>query len=229
MALAHGGDAEVDLHLTLRRYQHPGALERAKSGGLHVRGDANSVVATLLVGPLPLGQSLIIDLLQRPVEGAGVVAAVEYRVASVQARRPGVVWHLAGGDQVAASQFRRIQAKVAGNHVQQALAYERSLEEPGRTVGAGAHLVGHHAIYRGLEVGDAVGAGHHHRGQGRHHAAVGAHVGPHVAVDRGAKAQQRAVALGGYLHLALHLPGVVGRRQVLDSVLHPFDRPPQPE
>ena len=80
-----------------------------------------------------------------------------------------------------------------------------------------------------MKVGDPVRSGHHHRGQSRDNAAVGADIGPHVAVDRGAQSQQCAVVAGRDLHLAQHLPGVVGRGQVFYPVLHPLHRASQPE
>ena len=187
------------------------------------------MVATLLVGAGAGGQVRVSDLVQGAVEGAGVVAAVVDGVPSVQPGRAGVVGHFAGGDQVATAEFRRVEAQVSGHQVQQTLADEGALEEAGSAVGARTHLVGHHTVDRGMEVGDPVRPGHHHGGEGGDDAAVGADIGSHVAVDRGAQPQQRAVVAGRDLDLAEHFAGVVGRGQVLHPVLHPLHRASQPE
>ena len=102
-------------------------------------------------------------------------------------------------------------------------------KKPGARVSTCAHLVGHHAVDRGVEVRDSVRPGHHHGSQSGNDAAVSANVCPHVAVDRGSQAQQRSVALGCDLHFAQHLAGVVGRGQMLHPVFHPLHRKPQLE
>ena len=73
-------------------------------------------------------------------------------------------------------------------------------------------------------VADAVGPGQELRGLGRHHSAVGADIGAHVAVDVAAQAEDGAVARARDLELAVDLARVIGRHQMLAAILDPFDR-----
>ena len=94
-------------------------------------------------------------------------------------------------------------------------------------VGARADLVGHQADNASLEIRHTVRACHVGGSQRGHDDAVGAHVGPDVAIDDDAQAENGAIALGSDLQTADVLAGMISRQQVLAPVLDPFHRAPE--
>src|SRR5581483_9649043 len=58
----------------------------------------------------------------------------------------------------------------------------------------------------------------------RHHAAIGADIGAHVAKNLAAQAEDRAVASARDLQLAIDLARMVDGEQMLAPVLDPFHR-----
>jgi hypothetical protein len=124
-----------------------------------------------------------------------------------------------------AAELHRIDTKVARHHVEQPFAKEVRLEPPGRPHGADRRLAGHQRLDRDGDVANAVRAGQELRRLRRHHPAVGADIGAHVAVDVAAQAEDDPVARAGDLDVAVDLARVVGRHQVLAAILDPFHRP----
>src|SRR5262249_20257054 len=85
-------------------------------------------------------------------------------------------------------------------------------------------LVGQYAVDRALIGRDAIWSGQQRCRGRRHQPAVGANVGPHIAIDLRPYAEQGTVAPGGDLDLAVYRTRVIGRLQVLAAVFDPLYR-----
>ena len=205
----------------------PGALVGAKASGLDVAGDADTVVLAVPDLTLKGSQAVVVQFLQHAVQGRGIVSTVVHGDYAVDAGGADGKGHLGGLNEVPAAEFEGVQTQVSGDHVHEPLADEAPLVEAGATVGACTDLVGHHAVYGGLEGGDMVGAYQQAGGQGWDHGAVGAHIAAHVAVNVCPEAEQRSVVVGGDFDFAEKLAGVVGRYQVFQPVFNPLHGPAQ--
>ena len=164
------------------------------------------------------------DLVQHPLEGGVVVAGVEVGLTLVRHELPGRERQFGLADQIPAAEFHRVEAEIAGHDVEQALAKEVRFEPSGGPKRADRRLARHQRFDGDGHVADAVGPGEELRGLGRHHSAVGADIGAHIAVDVAAQAEDDAVARARNLEVAVDLARVIGRHQMLAAILDPFDR-----
>ncbi len=165
------------------------------------------------------------DLRDRAIEGRVVVAGVEIGLVLVGHQLAGRERQLGFDDQVLAAEVDRVEPEIVRDQVEQTLAEEVRLEPAGRAQGADRRLARHHHLEREGDVANAVRARQELHRLRRHHAAVGADIGAHVAPDMAAHAENAAVARAGDLELAIDLARVVGRHQVLAAVLDPLHRP----
>ena len=229
--LRQGGLEPLPQHRRAHAHGHRAvALDRdarvllARAAALHERNGSEAMVAAV---DQPTLQRLLLrpaDLAQHALEGRVIVAGVEVGLALVGHELAGRERQLGLGDQVLAAEVHGIEAEITRHHVDEALAEEVGLEPAGRADGADRRLAGHQRFDGDGDVADSIGAGQELRGLRRHHAAVGADIGAHVAVDVAAQAEDVAVARAGDLDVAIDLARVIGRHQVLAAVLDPFHR-----
>ena len=181
-----GADIDGDRAVVLDR--GPRVL-LARAAALHERHGGEPVIASVDQAAL---QRLLLrpaDLGERALEGRVIVAGVEIGLALVGHELAGGERQLGLADQVLAAELHRVEAEVARDHVEQPLAKEVRLEPPGRAHRADRRLAGHQRFDGDGDVADAVGARQELRRLRRHHAAVGADIGAHVAVDVAAQAE----------------------------------------
>src|SRR5581483_2226595 len=117
------------------------ALERARSPALDVAPDRHAVIAAVDPPAVQLALLRPAELLEAARERARVVAAVARGLAADRRALGQRVGHLGARHEVAAAEFRAVDAQVAGGEVEQALAEEVGLEAARRAVGARRGLV----------------------------------------------------------------------------------------
>ncbi len=160
------------------------------------------------------------------LERGAVVAAVVDR-ALPERDSADRVRHLAGVDEVAPPDVGRIEPELGRDAIDQPLADERALIPSGAAVGAGRRLVGEHAQRLALVVLHPVRPGQQRDRQLGDDHAVRADVGAEIGDEPVAQRDDRAVAAHADLDLVVLLPRVVGRHQVLATILDPLHRPAQ--
>ena len=188
---------------------------------LDVQADAQPEAAALVACAGLLGAELLV-----PDQGGGLLEGLFRRhLVDRQAARHGV-WELVAVDHVAPAQLERVQADLAGEDVEHALARER-LELPRAAVGragAGVRVDG-----RGSprDPRESVRAAEHHHDEDtratRAHDRVRAGVVQVIEV----RAEQMPVGIRGQGDGDALGARVRGRDEVLPAVLHPLDRAPE--
>jgi len=227
VSLALGGHADVDEDLAARIDADRRSLVRPDPGALGVAGDAHAESSsrrplTSLASPV----SLIVDQLERALEGGREVAGIVGDRDAVLVREPRPVGHLVGADQVAPPEFGRIQAETAGPPVEKALHDEHRLRPARAPVGRVRSLVGDEASSLAPVVRDPVRSGKvDDRVEGKTVAlgGIGAHVREEPVVHPDDDAVSREPQ-AGLVHL---FPVLAGRQEVLPPRLHPLDGPSQ--
>ena len=224
MALTGARRSDIDVERAVRCETDARVLLRTADAALDEAGEPDAVVPAVDVVAL---QGLLVapaDLLQGALESDMEVAGIVLRGPFVGDERSDVVGHLRRGHEIAAPQFRRIDAQVGRGHVEQALAKEIRFDPAGSAIGAGGRLVADVDVHVAGEVRDAVRARQELRAAGRGRSAGAARVGADVDDDVGTQPQDRAVAIACDLQVAADLARVVGRHQVLAAILDPLDR-----
>ena len=158
---------------------------------------------------------------QAAIQGGVIVARIIGSFVLVGDERADRIGQFVGGDQVLAPERERIETEVARHHVEEALAKEIRLDASGRTIGPGRRLVGHHRGDLDADMRKSIRPEQKLSGLGRDHARIGADIGAHVGMDAAAQSDQRAVLAACDLHVAVDFARMIGREQMLATVLDP--------
>jgi hypothetical protein len=112
------GDRTVGLEVEPRRFLRPGA------GALDKARDRDAVVAAVDQPPLQTAFLVPAELDEAAIERLAVIPAVAFgvgrRAAGLKPRQ--LVWHLGGGDQIAASHLGTVDPQIACRQLDQPLA-----------------------------------------------------------------------------------------------------------
>ena len=255
VALAHGGDAQIDgdlrpgrvlfippawvrLHPPLAGERppvrpagvgdyNPGALAGVSgAGALDETGCPDAVILAVNAAPGCRLQRFVVNLVQCLPQQLWVVAAVVDDGIGFGARLAHLVGHHRGRDEILQPELRRVNTQIRGHHVEHPLAEEAGLVASGGAERAHAHLVGQHALDVPPVVGDVIRPSQQGGGGRRHRGAVGAHVTAQRAQHPGPHPQDGAVAAGGDFQLADVFAGMIGGYEMLGPVFSPLYRAP---
>ena len=130
--------------------------------------------------------------------------------------------HLRCGDEVAAPDIRRINAKIGGCDVDQALAEEIRLHASGTAVGSRGRLVRDMSVDRARKVRNPIRPRQKLPATRRRRAARAAGIGSDIDRDLATQADDDALPIAGDFQIAGGFAGMVGRQEVLAPVLDPF-------
>ena len=108
VALPQGGYAQVEFDAPSIAKDDAGAFVRAVAGWLDVAGDADAVVLAVAELPLETHQAVVVQFLQHPVEGRGIVAAVVGGDDAVDAGGADGEGHFGWLNQVPAADFQGV-------------------------------------------------------------------------------------------------------------------------
>ena len=225
--LSHGHRAGVDGNAPGAADPHDAGFERAAAGSFHAIAEPDAEIATFGARvSLARGKAGIIDGVERHALTAEKVAAVE----SHRRAGPGLerrdIGHLFRRHEIAASNFRAIEAEFVRDAVKQALHRKCAF----RVAGA-AHRHG----------GDLVGLGHAHVELiGREHVGAGKRggcvvrqvdalrrVGAFVVDHLAAHAQEATVVVEGDVEIPILVALLDRGEKMLAPVLDPLDRSSQ--
>ena len=224
-SLADGRRADIDRDLAVSFEHEARTLLRTGGAAFDVAADGSAVISPLDELALQRSFGRPGDLLKTTIERAAVIAAVGLRsdVERLDRREP--IGHLVFGDQIAAPELDRVEAKLSRRDIEQALAKEIGLDAPRSAISSRRRLVGHRQRNVDADVGNAVGPREHLRNVARSGRPVGADVCALVAPGMAAQGKDRTVAVARDLQLAGGLAGMVGGEEMLSAVFDPLDRP----
>src|SRR3989454_1720430 len=206
---------ERDPHRGLRRHRRPQATD------LDIGGQADAeVLALLALLRLLTPQPLVIDHLQRPVEGDAVVARI------VSKTEEGGERLVLDANEILSPDLGRIDPRLLGYQVHDALDQEGRLGPPGAAIGIGwrpIRIDTDSPSVEGLHPIGTLGDQHAKYLECAELAAVGTKVEP----LRGPDAEDGPIAHGRNLHVPDLRPSMMRRFRVLAPVFDPFHWPPK--
>ena len=162
---------------------------------------------------------------ERALEHGAEIAGIELCGRFVGDQTPDVERHLLRGDEVAAPDIRRINAKIGGRDIDQPLAEEIRLDASGPAIGSRRRLVGDMGVDLARKVRNPIRPRQELRATRRRRAARAAGIGADIDRDLAAQSNDDAVPVACDFQIAGRFAGMIGRKEMLAPVLDPFHGP----
>jgi hypothetical protein len=226
-ALPNGAGAGHQFDTAGRVDRQPYEIGRAETGFFdeHRQAHTDGFPQHATFGQVGL-QLLPSDARQCLVEQTGVVARIEDHIDTERVERPRVR-HFGRRNQVAAPHFDNVDADAVRDRIHQPLTHEGCLIAAGRAVGRRRRFVDQPEMPRHFIRGHTIRSQQQPGGHVRHARAVRAHIRALRVEELVLDGENPAVRVHRGLDQMSLLARVIGRHQVLATILDPLDRPAQ--
>ena len=227
MRLALRGDTSRDIDPSIRFHAHHRAFIWANTGALDVAAHAYTQVAALRTRRgLQRREVIIVQQGLQLFQPGLVIAAIVSGRSSVLIYQANIPRELVGLNKVARAHLEAVQVKFARDAIHDAFHHKHRVWSACSAIRADRHFIGIEDSKFAVVVLQTVRAGQGTRGDDGHDNAIGG-VGPRIVQEPVPHGKQDARIVKGILHLVKLAAFLVGRNEMLASILDPFDRPAQ--
>src|SRR5262249_34299494 len=153
-------DSGRDAHFAVGLHLHLGALVGTDAGAFYVAGDSDPDAAALRPQArlLVVEELIVTDEIERLVENRRVIAAVVFESREILIDDAVVIGESIGRDEVAAANFRAVDAEIARRDIEKAFDNEDAMLAAGAPIGRDDRRVGEDRGKRAVVVRHHVGA-----------------------------------------------------------------------
>src|SRR5437016_4994419 len=224
MALSRTGRTDINFEHPIRCKTNPGLLFQAAGTALDERSKTDAMAPTVDVAALDAGLLGPADFLERLLEHRAEIAGIKSCGLLVGDQPSDVEWHLLRGNEIATPDLCRIDCKIGGGDVDQPLAEEIRLDAAGAAIGSRRRFVGDMGVDLAREVRDPIRSWQELCASRGRRAAGAAGIRPDIDRHLAAQADDGAVAVTRDLQIAGSLARMIGRKEMLTTILDPFHR-----